>query len=245
MVIPIRDKTLPTVIGCVDQALRAFGGVPTYGLTDNEKTLTVDHVARIPVRNPRDRDRGPPLRADPAFLSAGGPGVQGRLGGDGPCRQGGLVPTDANLLDDYPDWAALEAACAAFCDTVNGRVHRVTRRAPAEMLAEEAARLHALPEHPYTTVFGQARTVGVDQPTIQWEWWRVLRPPRPSRNPVWVRRHGDDIIVTHLGAGGPVEVARHEVTTPGNPRIDPAHYPPGPRDTRSDRTPVAGTDAGT
>jgi hypothetical protein len=27
-------------------------GVPTYGLTDNEKTVTVEHVARIAVRNP-------------------------------------------------------------------------------------------------------------------------------------------------------------------------------------------------
>jgi transposase len=26
--------------------------VPTYGLTDNEKTVTVEHVARIAVRNP-------------------------------------------------------------------------------------------------------------------------------------------------------------------------------------------------
>ena len=52
VVIPIRDKTLPTVVGCVDQTLRRFGGCPTYGLSDNEKTLTVDHVARIAIRNP-------------------------------------------------------------------------------------------------------------------------------------------------------------------------------------------------
>jgi transposase len=242
VVIPIRDKTLPTVIGCVDQALRAFGGVPTYGLSDNEKTLTVDHVARVPVRNREivtaARHYGLTLHscqpADPA--SKGGSEATVRV------AKADLVPTDANLLDDYPDWAALEAACAAFCDTVNGRVHRVTRRAPAEMLAEESARLHALPAHPYTTVFGQARTVGVDQPTIQWEWGVYSVPHRLAGGPVWVRRHGDDIIVTHLGADGPVEVARHEVTTPGNPRIDPAHYPPAP-ETPLDRTPVAGTDA--
>ena len=52
VVIPIRDKTLPTVIACIDAVLRAFGGVPTYGLSDNEKTLTTDHVARVPIRNP-------------------------------------------------------------------------------------------------------------------------------------------------------------------------------------------------
>ena len=52
VVLPIRDKTLPTVIACIDVTLRRFGGVPTYGLSDNEKTLTLDHIARIAVRHP-------------------------------------------------------------------------------------------------------------------------------------------------------------------------------------------------
>ncbi len=34
MVLPVRDKTLPTVIACLDVTLRRFGGVPTYGLPD-------------------------------------------------------------------------------------------------------------------------------------------------------------------------------------------------------------------
>src|SRR3984893_12951875 len=52
VVLPIRDKTLPTVIACIDSTLRRFGGAPTYGLSDNEKTLTLDHIARIAVRHP-------------------------------------------------------------------------------------------------------------------------------------------------------------------------------------------------
>ena len=52
VVLPMRDKTLPTVIACIDVTLRRFGGVPTYGLSDNEKTLTLDHIARIAVRHP-------------------------------------------------------------------------------------------------------------------------------------------------------------------------------------------------
>jgi transposase len=51
IVYPIWDRTLPTVIGCLDAALRKFGGVPTYALTDNEKTVTTTHVAGLPVRN--------------------------------------------------------------------------------------------------------------------------------------------------------------------------------------------------
>ena len=48
-----------------------------------------------------------------------------------------LVPTDANLLPEYASFAELEAACPGFCGQVNARPHRTTRRAPAEMLAEE------------------------------------------------------------------------------------------------------------
>jgi hypothetical protein len=52
VVIPLLDKTWPSVAAAVDTALRAAGGVPTYLLTDNERTVTVEHVAGIPVRNP-------------------------------------------------------------------------------------------------------------------------------------------------------------------------------------------------
>ncbi len=34
VVLPIRDKSLPSVIGCIDATLRRFGGCPTYALTD-------------------------------------------------------------------------------------------------------------------------------------------------------------------------------------------------------------------
>ena len=44
VVLALLDKTLPSVMAAIDQALRIFGGVPTYGLTDNEKTVTVEHV---------------------------------------------------------------------------------------------------------------------------------------------------------------------------------------------------------
>lgn len=37
VVIPTWDRTLPTVIGCLDRAMRTFGGAPTYWLTDNER----------------------------------------------------------------------------------------------------------------------------------------------------------------------------------------------------------------
>ena len=67
-----------------------------------------------------------------------------------------LVPKDTNLRDQYGSFAELEAAGEAFTTQVNGRVHRVTRRVPVEMLAEERIRLHRVPDEPHTVVFGLA-----------------------------------------------------------------------------------------
>lgn len=49
---------------------------------------------------------------------------------------------------------------AVFCEQVNARAHRVSGRAPVEMLAQERAHLHPVPMHPYTAAFGVSRTVG-------------------------------------------------------------------------------------
>lgn len=236
VVLPIRDKSLPTVVACIDAALRRFGGCPTYGLTDNEKTVTVEHIARIAIRNPD------------MVAAAGHYGltVVSCLPADAATKGGSestvrvakadLVPTDANLLPEYGDWASLEAACEAFCAEVNARAHRVTRRPPAEMLGEERPRLHRLPAHPYTAAFGQTRTVGCPQPMVQLDWCLYSVPYQLAGETVWVRYRGSEVIVCHIGPAGPVEVARHERTTPGNPRVDPAHFPPAPEGSL-DRTP--------
>lgn len=226
VVLPILDKTLPTVIACIDVSLRRFGGCPTYALTDNEKTVTVEHVAGIAIRNPAmvaaARFYGLSVKTcvpyDPE--SKGGSEATVRV------AKADLVPTAANLLDDYDSFAGLDAACEAFCGHINARPHRVTRRAPIEMLAEEASRLHPLPPVPYTVAFGQTRTVGQTTAMVAFEGGSYSAPHRLGGAEVWVRAHGEDVIVVHVGPDGPVEVARHLRTTPGNPRLDDSHFEP-------------------
>jgi hypothetical protein len=36
-------------------------------------------------------------------------------------------------------------------------------------------------------------------------------------------------VVVHVGDDGQVEVARHARTTPGNPQVADAHFPPQPQ----------------
>lgn len=43
-----------------------------------------------------------------------------------------------------------------------------------------------------------------------------------------MRRHGEQVVVVHVGDGGPVEVARHRAVGPGSPALDEAHFPPVP-----------------
>jgi hypothetical protein len=41
------DKTLPTFLGCIESMLRRLGSAPTYLLTDNERTVTMDRGAGV------------------------------------------------------------------------------------------------------------------------------------------------------------------------------------------------------
>ncbi len=159
VVIPIWDKTLPTITACLDATFRRIGGIPAYVLTDNEKTVTTDHVAGIAVRNPEivevARHYGTTIRtclpADPETKGGSESTVK--------IAKADLVPKDVNLREHYQTFGELEAACRQFCDEVNSRVHKATRRKPVERLAEEAHRLHPLPKSPFTAAFGTTRRV--------------------------------------------------------------------------------------
>ncbi|MFE4599485.1 IS21 family transposase [Kitasatospora indigofera] len=237
VVIPVWDKTLPTITTCLDTTLRRIGGVPAYALTDNEKTVSTDHIAGIAVRNPEivevGRHYGMTIRtclpADPE--TKGGSEATVRI------AKADLVPRDVNLLEEYRSFASLEAACRDFCEEVNNRVHRETRRRPVERLVEEQGRLHPLPKAPFTVAFGTTRRVKWDS-TISVEAVRYSVPHQLIDSRVWARFHGDELIVTAVGEAGPAEVARHPRGTAGSPVIDDAHYPPR-EDKEADRTPRA------
>jgi hypothetical protein len=228
VVLPLWDKTQASVFAAIDTALRAVGGVPTYLLTDNEKTVTVEHVAGIPVRNPAIVEFGRFYGLSVASCVPADPATKGGSEATVRIAKADLVPTEANLREGYASFAELEAACAAFTDQVNARPHRITRRTPVEMLAEERTRLHPLPATPFTGAFGVTRTVGIDTPMVSFDLGQYSVPSELAGQIVWVRRHGERIVIVHVGEHGPVEVARHRVTTPGNPRVDDTHFPPAP-----------------
>jgi transposase len=231
VVLPIRDKSLPTLLGCLDTTLRAFGGVPTYGLTDNEKPVTVEHVARIAVRHPTLVAFGRHYGLTIATCVVADPQTKGGSEATVRLASADLVPTDANLRPAYASFAELRDACATWCTEVNARPHRATRCPPIERLAEERARLHPLPAQAYTAAFGVTRRVGRTLPVLSFEGGEYSVPDAYVGANVWVRAHDEEVVVVAVERTGPVEVARHPRTVPGQPRHDPAHFgpaPPGP-----------------
>jgi hypothetical protein len=132
------------------------------------------------------------------------------------------------LRTAYTSFVALEHACAAFVDEVNSRPHRVTRRAPADMLAEERIYLHRIPEHPFVLCLGQTRRVTFSS-TISVGGVIYSVPHELCGDTVWTRVCGDELVVSFIDPkAGPREVARHRLGTPGNPQINDEHYPNRP-----------------
>jgi transposase len=228
VVLPLWDRTMASVVMGLDRALRAFGGAPTYALTDNERTVSVDHVCGIAVRNQQIVSVGRHYGLTIATCVPADPESKGGSEATVRIARADLVPTDHNLRAAYGSFAELDAECQAFCERVNAREHRVTRRPPAVMLAEERERLHPLPAVAHTVCFGQTRRVG-RQSTISVGGAVYSVPSGLMDERVWARVDGSELVVVHADApDGPREVARHALTTPGRPSIRDEHYPPRP-----------------
>jgi transposase len=232
VVLLLRDRTMPSVFAALDVTLRRIGGAPTYVLTDNEKTVTVEHVAGIAVRNPQMLTFARHYGVTVCTCEPADPASKGGSESTVKIAKADLVPTATNLLEAYGSFAELETACEAVCEAVNTRVHRVTRRAPVGMLAEEQARLHPLPAAPHTAAFGLTRTVAANTPMVSFDGGQYSVPHTLLGQRVWVRTHGlgtgEQVIIVHVGDAGPVEVARHLRAMPGSPKLDDAHFPPAP-----------------
>jgi hypothetical protein len=209
-------------------------------LSDNEKTLTLDHIARIAVRHPTMVEVGHHYGLTLASCVPADPQSKGGSEATVRIASADLVPTDANLLSSYTRFAELRLACDDVCERFNARPHRATRCPPIERLAQERERLHPLPATPFTTVFGVSRGVGKNLPLVQFDGGEYSVPDDYVGQDVWVRQQDDEIVIVHVGGDGAHEIARWEPTVPGQPRHNPAHFGPPPEGPLH-RTPKART----
>jgi hypothetical protein len=199
-------------------------GASTYVLTDNEKTVTDRHIAGVPVRNETMVAASNYYGVTICTCVPYDPESKGGSESSVKIAKADLVPTEANLLDEYRSFGELEAACAAAMATFNGRVHSVTRRIPTEALAEELAFLHRVPDAPYTVAFGESRRAGWSS-TISYRGARYSVPHTLADTRVWVRHHGGEVIIVSGEGSGAQEVTRHPAMPPGQASIYDHHYP--------------------
>jgi transposase len=227
VIIPTWDRTLGTLVSCVDATLRQIGGAPTYLLTDNEKTVTIEHVAGVAVRHPEMVAAGRHYGCTVLTCVPYDPESKGGSESTVKVAKRDLVPTAANLLEQYASFTELAGACEAVTAGLNARVHRETSRAPVDMLAEERPRLHVLPAEAHTAALGETRAVGDDQ-TIRWGSVRYSTPDGHQGRHVWCRVVGEELVIVARTETGLSEIARHRLSTPGWPQIADAHYPGHP-----------------
>ena len=228
VVIPAWDQQLGTLTWCLDQALRAAGGAPTYLLTDNPKTVTMDHVAGIPVRHPEmvalGRHYGCTVETCVPFDPESKGGVEATVKiAKADLVPGGREPA-AGLSAASPSWRR-PAASSATGSTAGctGRPRR-------------SRRTGWLPRGSTCTRCRPSR--------MRWRWarsgWsamirpsgsgRCATPPRPGMpgTRVWCRVAGEELVITARTGRGAAEIARHRLSVPGSPSICDEHYPDHP-----------------
>ena len=227
VVLPAWDQTLGTLVSCVDATLRRIGGAPTYLLTDNAKTVTTDRVAGVPVRHPQIVAAGRHYGCKVETCQPCDPESKGGAEHTVKIAKADLVPTTANLLPVYESFTELADACWQWCERINARPHRETGAAPVKRLAVERAHLHVLPTEPHAVALGEERLVESDQ-TIRFGSVRYSTPDGHQGSKVWCRVVGDELVIVGRPPAGLTEIARHELSTPGNPRIAQEHYPRHP-----------------
>ncbi|MFF5716562.1 IS21 family transposase [Streptomyces buecherae] len=244
VVIPCRDRTLGSLVCCLDATLTALGGAPTYLLT----RLRQEGGARHPDVVAVGRHYGMKVRTCVPHDPEGG-GTQAGVR----VAASDLTPTDADLRPEYASFAELQAACQEFGQWFNGQVRHwqgqrpdaapegegepevEQRRAqaqaatPAERLLIERTRLHPLPPAPCVLGLGQQATVS-ETDTVVHEGTRYAVPGSLTGAQVWLRAARGELAVVadlaalahrpaHLvGADGLTEIARYRTPPRGASR---------------------------
>jgi len=125
-----------TLIRCVMAACAYFGGLPKIALTDRMKNVFLEKMdGKEPVWNPVFADFMASIGVVPRVCRPYTPQTKGKVERSvGVVKQGfwpGVTFTD---LDD------LNRQAARWCDGLNRRVHRTTRRRPIDLHKEEGLR---------------------------------------------------------------------------------------------------------
>ncbi len=128
----------PTMIRCMMAAFEYFGGLPKAALTDRMKSVFLEMVDDVPKWNPLFADFMASLGVAPRVCKPFKPQTKGKVERSVEVIKYGFWP--GVRFTDIDD---LNAQATRWCDRLNQKVHRTTRKIPLELWVEEG--LSALP----------------------------------------------------------------------------------------------------
>src|SRR5712691_7318749 len=130
----------PTMIRCLMEAFEYFGGLPKAALTDRMKSvLLLEMENKFPRWNPRFADFMASIGVAPRVCKAYTPQTKGKIE-----RSVGFVKHSFWPGVSFTDIDDLNRQAHAWCERINGRVHRTTHERPKERREQE--KLSPLPQ---------------------------------------------------------------------------------------------------
>lgn len=224
-VMPLWDKTMPSVTGAIETMFRHLGGVPERVLTDNERTVTIQSNGGYPVFNKTMLDLMGWFNSTIEVCVPYDPQSKGGVERAVRVAKDDLVPKRTNLRAAYDSFAALQAACDQFMVKVNTRKH-AAGFIPAERLAQEQPFFLPLPEESFVTVFGASRKV-TTQSLVRFQNREYSVPTRFIGSRVQARfdHVAATTVISAVVDGENQIVAVHPQGKPGEVLMEALHYP--------------------
>lgn len=194
------SQTMEQFLGAHVNAFNALG-VPHKVMVDNLRSAVLSHVRGEPVQfNPRYLDFARHYGFEPVACNVGRGNEKGRVE-----RAVGYVKHNFLAGHALPAFAALNPAAGLWLETVaNVRLHRETRRRPAELWAEERAFLQPLNPRPFDV--GRVLTLRASrQFRVRFDTNRYSVPARLAGVVLTLKAYPDRVCIYH----GDELVARH------------------------------------
>ena len=209
------DQTRATTLRLLAACVAELGGVPAVVLTDRMGCLKAGLVANVVVPHPEYVAFAAHHGFAPDFCEAADPeskGVVEHLAGY--VQRDLIVPQGPE--GGWPDLDAANAAAAAWCAEVNGRVHSEIAAVPAERLVVERRALRPLPSLRPSLRDGVTRKVDRTG-MVRFGCGRYAVASELVGQPVEIRAEAGAIIIGHQGR----EVVRHAPVAPGEVALGP------------------------
>lgn len=209
------DESQATTLRLLAECFEALGGVPGVVLADRMGCLKGGVVANVVVPAPGYLAFALHYGFRVDFCEAADPESKGVVENlVGYAKADLLIPGAP-----FADLATANAAAAAWCAEVNGRVHSETAAVPAERLCAERSLLRPLPSLRPAPAPTAVRTVDRLR-TVRFGSARYSVPGAFIGTRVELIVTGGELAVSAAGA----EIARHRLVDPGEMSLLDAHY---------------------